>query len=62
MTTGAALLTAVLLGLKVTGFISYSWWLVFLPLYGGLLLIGVVVGFCFVAALITEQIGSGKKK
>jgi hypothetical protein len=39
----AGLLTILFIGLKLTGYIKWSWWLVLLPSYGGLALIVVVV-------------------
>jgi len=43
------LLTLLFVGLKLTGFIDWSWWLVLLPAYGGLalffglIMIGLIV-------------------
>lgn len=40
------LVTTLLVGLKLTGYIAWSWWLVLLPLYGlpalGLILLTIV--------------------
>lgn len=33
-----SLLTVLFVGLKLTNFIDWSWWLVLLPAYGGILL------------------------
>lgn len=37
------LLGVLFIGLKLTGYITWSWWLVLLPLYGGLAVSLVVV-------------------
>lgn len=45
-----SLLGLLFIGLKLTGFVSWSWWLVLLPLYGafafgaGLALLALVLG------------------
>lgn len=36
------LLTILFIGLKLTGYINWSWWLVLLPFWGGLLLVLLV--------------------
>jgi len=41
------LLGVLFIGLKLTGFIDWSWWWVLLPLYGGFVLFGVVLAACF---------------
>jgi len=41
------LLGVLFIGLKLTGFINWSWWLVLLPLYGGFVLFVVVLAVCF---------------
>lgn len=38
------LLGTLFVGLKLTGFITWSWWLVTLPFWGGLALLVVVSG------------------
>jgi hypothetical protein len=38
------MLTILFIGLKLTHFINWSWWLVFLPLYGGLVVCVIIVG------------------
>ena len=43
------LLTIVFIVLKLVGYINWSWWLVLLPAYGGILL--VLVGVLICAAL-----------
>ena len=47
------LLGLLFIGLKLTGYITWSWWLVLLPLYAGLaLVVGIPVLFmCMVAAV-----------
>ena len=42
------LLGILFIGLKLTGYITWSWWLVLLPLYGGLAIILLV----FLLALV----------
>jgi nitrate reductase gamma subunit len=47
--------------LKLTGHITWSWWIVSLPLYGPLL---VVIGFMFgvlIVASLLELLGRSKK-
>jgi hypothetical protein len=46
------LLAVLFIGLKLTNYITWSWWLVLLPLYGGLALISAifVIG-CVIAIL-----------
>lgn len=39
------LLAILFIGLKLMGYIDWSWWLVTLPIWGGLVL-GLVVMFC----------------
>jgi len=47
------LLGIIFIVLKLTGTISWSWWLVTLPLWGGFaLLIAVLIVFALVAAII----------
>lgn len=38
------------IGLKLTGYINWSWWLVLLPLYGPLVLGCVIVAIIFMVA------------
>ncbi len=44
------LLTIAFIVLKLTGFINWSWWLVLLPIWGGisLLLLGIAIVFFIV--------------
>ena len=46
------LLTLLFVGLKLTGFIDWSWWLVLLPAYGGLALFFVLILSALVVATI----------
>ena len=43
-----SLLTIVFITLKLTGYIDWSWWWVLLPLWGGFVLLGLVIFFAFV--------------
>jgi hypothetical protein len=43
------LLTILFVGLKLTGYINWSWWLVLVPLYGPL---AVVLALLAIAAII----------
>lgn len=47
-----SLLGILFIGLKLTGFIAWSWWLVLLPLYGGFVLFFVIV---IIAAIIAAR-------
>lgn len=40
-------LAILFIGLKLTGFITWPWWLVLLPLYGGLIVLLVVLLVAF---------------
>lgn len=63
------LLALILITLKLCGVVSWSWWIILLPLYFGLaFIVGAIVlfilgifGFCGVAALI-EKLKFRKKK
>jgi len=47
------LLGVLFIGLKLTGYIDWPWWLVLLPLYGGLivvLLVALIIGIVVIAA------------
>lgn len=52
------LLTILYIGLKLTGFVDWSWWLVLLPLYGPLAVIGVM----FIIAGLLMAIGAALDK
>lgn len=49
-----SLLTVLLIGLKLCGVITWSWWLVLAPLWGGALL----VVLCAVVAILFNVIGN----
>jgi len=51
------LLTILFIGLKLTGVISWSWWLVLLPLYGG---IALAVVLLIIFAMILAATGKLK--
>ena len=42
--------------LKLTGVISWSWWLVLLPFYGGLAVLGVVLVMVALAMYIKDKL------
>lgn len=46
------LLTVLFVGLKLTGFISWSWWLVLLPLYGPVALVLGVAAIIMLTAFL----------
>ena len=49
----AGLLTILFIGLKLTGYINWSWWLVLLPAYGGFVLVlGIIVLYLLLAFLV----------
>ena len=50
----AGWLTLLFVGLKLTGYINWSWWWVFAPIWGVALIILVVVG---VVALVAYGLG-----
>ena len=52
---GAFLLFIVFLCLKLTGTISWSWWIVTLPLWGGIVL---VIGFLLIVLIIGLVLGA----
>lgn len=46
------MLTVLFAGLKLTGYIAWSWWLVFLPIYGpALVVLGVIICLAAVIAI-----------
>lgn len=55
------LLTILFIGLKLTNFIDWSWWLVLLPLYGGLVLIFGAGVIAFIGAFLIELFTKVKK-
>jgi len=50
MTFFLSALTVLFIGLKMTGYIAWSWWYVLLPLYGGLAIsvFAIVLCLCIV--------------
>lgn len=56
------LLTIVFIALKLTKVINWSWWLVLLPAYGGLLLILAIVLIGAVYVAISTAIDSVRRK
>jgi hypothetical protein len=50
------LLTVLFIGLKLTNYINWSWWLVLLPLYSGIILLLCIMLFGFSVTML-----SGKK-
>jgi|688.fasta_scaffold212734_3 hypothetical protein len=53
------LLAVLFIGLKLTNFITWSWWLVLLPLYGGL---GIAFGIMFFGFIVTVIFGKPSYK
>ena len=50
-----SLLTVLFVGLKLTNFIDWSWWLVLLPAYGGLLLAFFAWILCIIGAVLFSR-------
>jgi hypothetical protein len=48
------LLGVLFVGLKLTGFIGWSWWWVTAPFWGGLVLLAVVLIVAFIVLMIKE--------
>ena len=42
--------------LKLTGVISWSWWLVLLPFYGGLAVLGIILIIIALVMYITDKL------
>lgn len=53
------LLGVLFVGLKLTGYIDWSWWLVTLPFWGGLALVLLIILF---GVLVCVAVNSGDKK
>lgn len=51
------LLGLLFIGLKLTGYIDWSWWLVLLPIYGGLVLFASLIALSFVLVFILYLMG-----
>jgi len=59
------LLTILFIGLKLTNYIDWSWWLVLLPLYGGLALIfgtGILVFIGGFLLILKDELARKYKK
>lgn len=54
-----SLLGVLFIGLKLTGYIDWSWWLVLLPIYGPITIVLILVLlfaiFCLFMAAITKE-------
>lgn len=50
---GTGLLTLAFFIAKVTGYISWSWWIVFAPTWVPLVLLVGFMGVCFLIAMLT---------
>lgn len=50
----AGLLTVLFIGLKLTGFIAWSWWWVLSPLWIGALLGLIALGVLLLIAIVTD--------
>jgi hypothetical protein len=50
------LLTVLFIGLKLTGYIGWSWWWVLAPIWGPLAIVAVVFGILLGGVLIAELI------
>lgn len=48
------LLTILFIGLKLTNYIAWSWWLVLLPLYGGFAFICAFMIFAAILAAVAK--------
>lgn len=51
------LLGLLFIGLKLTGYIDWSWWLVLLPIYGGLAFVALIVALSFVMVFVLFLMG-----
>ncbi len=48
------MLGVLFVGLKLTGTISWSWWYITLPFWGGLVLVAVIIFFVFLFYAISK--------
>ena len=48
------LLTVLFIGLKLTGYINWSWWLVTLPLWGGFTVLAVIATIALLIAVAAK--------
>lgn len=55
------ILTIIFVIAKIAGYIAWSWWLVLLPLYGGLVLFLVIAGAALVLAGIASGVGTKRR-
>ena len=56
------LLTLLFIALKLTGYISWSWWLVLLPVWGSIAIFLVAIMIVVVIALISVCLDAAKEK
>ena len=49
------LLGILFIGLKLTGYIDWSWWWVTAPIWGGALLAIGLIAFCFTMMVLLEK-------
>lgn len=49
------LLGVMFIGLKLANVIAWSWWLVLLPLYGGLLIFLAIAGFALLISFLAHM-------
>jgi len=55
------LLGVLFVGLKLTGYIDWSWWWVTLPFWGGLALAAVIGVLCLLGWLATRALNSRRR-
>lgn len=55
------LLTILFIGLKLTHYIDWDWWLILLPIYGELALILVIGILAFICVVLIELVNRVKK-
>lgn len=51
------LLGLLFIALKLTGYIDWSWWLVLLPIYGGMALFVSLIALSFVLVIVLSLMG-----
>ena len=49
------LLGLLFIALKLTGVIDWSWWLVLLPIYAPLALVGIILLIVFILAVVNNE-------
>ena len=57
-----SLLSLLFIALKLTGYIMWSWWLVLLPMYGGVALFLVVFLCAAIATVLAEGLDTVQRK